>query len=87
MWRAFFMAVGATLCILGLECMVLEKAVLAAPTSENVSDYGYDAYGLDVVADRPTGRTIEPPEWAPWSFLSAGAVVLLYALSVRAKSD
>ena len=28
-------------------------------------------------------RTISPPEWAPWSLLSASAVVLLYAMTTR----
>ena len=28
-------------------------------------------------------RDIEPPEWAPWSFLSAGTVIILYALTIN----
>jgi hypothetical protein len=28
-------------------------------------------------------REIQPAEWAPWSFLSGGAVIILYALTIN----
>jgi hypothetical protein len=34
------------------------------------------------MAGMPT-RDIEPADWAAWSFLSAGAVVILYALTIN----
>ena len=30
MWRAFFLAIGIYLCILGAECLVVDKFVMAA---------------------------------------------------------
>jgi len=84
MWRAFFLAVGISMCIVGAECLAVDRFELA---------------GEDVFEDTPAGtatmfgsspppplapsRDIEPPEWAPWSFLSAGAVVILYALTIN----
>ncbi len=67
MWRALFLAIGVTLCILGAECMVLHKATLANPNkpSETVKR-----------------REVKPPDWAPWSLLAAGAVVLLYSFTI-----
>ncbi len=77
MWRSLFLASGIVLCILGGECLILEKAVLAkkeAPPQEVASIFG--------PAPASAKREIKPPEWAPWSFLSAGTVVILYSYSI-----
>lgn len=74
MWRSFFFALGISGCLLGVQCMMIDKAVLAqrgAPT--------------DQAAPMPGMREISPPEWAPWSLLSAGAVVMLYTITVPKK--
>lgn len=71
MWRAFFLAVGISLCILGAEAMVLHKAVLAAEKSPEKQ-----------MVSPAKPREIKPPEWAPWSLLSAGAVVVLYSFTI-----
>ena len=38
------------------------------------------AQSLD--ATMPVKKELQPPEWAPWSFMGAGAVVLLYSFSI-----
>ena len=66
MWRSFFLALGAYCCLLGVEALVLEKAVLKASANTfSVSSH-----------------EIVPPDWAPWSLLGVGAVVLLYSFTV-----
>lgn len=73
MWRSLFIGLGCVACILGAEALVLDKAVLRtkAPTTTGV------------LADPATARReIVPPEWAPWSLLSAGAVTMLYSFTV-----
>jgi hypothetical protein len=76
MWRAFFLAIGITLCILGGECLIIDKAVLARPAATEVAN-------SDLAAPPATsGGELEPPEWAPWSLLSAGAVVILYSFTI-----
>jgi hypothetical protein len=72
MVRAFFLAVGLYAFILGLECLVIDKAVLHANS---------DA----VTGEIASFREITPTEWAPWSLLSAGAVVMLYSFTIPAK--
>lgn len=93
MWRAFFLAIGVTLCLVGVECMVLDHAVLASsgqgerPAAPPL-DYG--GYGFAVDPPRSTvaeSKTIEPPEWAPWSLLSCGAIVLLYSITRRGRGE
>lgn len=72
MWRALFMALGISAVILGLECLVVEKAVLAntaAPAAE-----GQPAIGAS--------RDFIPPDWAPWSLMSTGAVTMLYSVTL-----
>ncbi len=66
MWRSFFLAVGAYCCLLGVESLVVEKAVLK-PTPNFVAI---------------SSQEIAPPDWAPWSLLGAGTVVLLYSFTV-----
>src|SRR5947209_3175975 len=82
MWRAFFLAVGIYMCILGAECLAIERFELAAREVEAPASTPATLFGS---APGPVteGRDIEPPEWAPWSFLSAGTVIILYALTIN----
>lgn len=73
MVRAFFLAIGMYAFILGLECLVIDKAVLKA-TDDSVAQQVAKSY-----------REFTPADWAPWSLLSAGAVVMLYSFTLPAK--
>jgi hypothetical protein len=66
MWRSFFLAVGAYCCLLGVQAMAVEKAVLKPDT--RLAQSGHSE--------------IAPPDWAPWSLLGTGAVVLLYSFTI-----
>jgi hypothetical protein len=81
MWRAFFAAIGAALLILGGECLVVEKAVLASAPQEAVAPMSI--FDDPQVSRPPASRELRPPEWAPWSLLSAGAVIMLYTFTLR----
>jgi hypothetical protein len=66
MWRSFFLAIGAYCCLLGVESLAVEKAVLKVqPTNP-----------------KSAVREVIPPDWAPWSLLGTGAVVVLYSFSI-----
>ena len=78
MWRAFFLAVGIYACILGAECMVVEKFVMASDKPQQPA-----AVPVFGGITQPPQREVTPPEWAPWSLLSAGAVVILYSLTLH----
>jgi hypothetical protein len=82
MWRAFFLAGGIYLCILGAECLAVERFEMA--TDEPAVEAATPA---TLFGSPPSpvmnSRDIEPPEWAPWSFLSAGTVIILYALTIN----
>ena len=67
MWRAFFLAIGVFLVILGVECLGVERVQLRihekppAPVSP-----------FDTEAREGAPKQIIPPPWAPWSLLSSG---------------
>ncbi|MFO7905768.1 MAG: hypothetical protein ACQESR_11135 [Planctomycetota bacterium] len=77
MWRSLFLAMGIVLCILGAECLVLEKAVLARNDEQPKQTTSYLA-----PAPEPSREEFKPPEWLPWGLLSFGAVVILYSYSL-----
>lgn len=66
MWRSFFLAVGAYCCLLGVEALALDRAVLKVDSSNAQTAW----------------REIVPPDWAPWSLMGAGAVVMLYSFTI-----
>ncbi|MEX2317080.1 MAG: hypothetical protein WD669_08005 [Pirellulales bacterium] len=67
MWRSFFLALGAYCCLLGVEALAVEKAVLK----------------VDSKNGQPAGwREVVPPDWAPWSMLAGGAIVMLYSFTI-----
>jgi hypothetical protein len=68
MWRALFLALGIYCCLLGAECLIIDKATLTTR-----SDQG-------VLGTRK--REVVPSDWAPWSLLSAGTVTILYSFTL-----
>jgi hypothetical protein len=68
MWKTVFLAIGLYVCLIGLECMALDKVVLVTRSEPGSR------------RDRP--REISPAEWAPWSMLSVGAVTMLYSFTI-----
>ncbi len=76
MWRAFFLAIGISCCIVGAEALAIERAVLvgsSAPVEGNPQQNGGGR------------RVITPPPWAPWSLMAGGAVVVLYSFTIPAR--
>jgi hypothetical protein len=89
MWRAFFLACGIFACIMGAECLVVDTFVMAgesttvvqAPESVPATLFGSPPPPATIVTQNH--KNVKPPEWAAWSLLSAGAVVILYSLTLN----
>lgn len=77
MWRALFLALGVYCCIVGAECLAIDKAVLNKSLSEKPPGAGAQA--------AVENREVTPPPWAPWSLISTGAVVVLYSFSIPSR--
>ena len=77
MWRSFFLATGLSSILLGVECLGVENMSLKirqpppAPQSR-----------WDTPPEVGPPVTFAPPRWAPWSLMSAGAVVCLYSFTL-----
>ena len=78
MWRAYFLALGMWLCLLGVQCLVIERAVLAdavvSPAPLLSADGTFTAPG--------TRPEIETREWMPFTFLGMGIVIILYTFTI-----
>jgi hypothetical protein len=82
MWRAFFSAVGIVLVILGIECLLIDSAVLAAGVVDDPMALQQNTmFGGQLASTQ--NRVFKPAEWIPWSLLASGAVVLIYSISLR----
>ena len=89
MWRALFLTLGGMMCVIGVESLVLDHAVLAADAGfvlkSKEPKATYDEFGFQIeappAADAP--KIVRPPEWAPWSMISTGAVIALYAFAYK----
>ena len=79
MWRAFVMAIGLFLCIVGGECMVVDRVVIAdEKANSNYTTTDELSAWTTGSAAAPKRRVFVPPEWAPWGLLSAGVLTVLY---------
>jgi hypothetical protein len=77
MWRAFFLAIGFFLMILGVECLGVETVYLKIRDKPPAPVSPFDT---EPKAGAP--KQINPPPWAPWSLLSSGAVMCLYSFTI-----
>ncbi|HJN12785.1 MAG: hypothetical protein QGG09_03135 [Pirellulaceae bacterium] len=93
MFRAFLIAIGISMCLVGGECLVVDQAVVAYPAkskgtatkSPNAANFpfGQQSYATPATDSGIVRREISPPEWAPWSLLAGGVVIALYAITVQ----
>ena len=81
MWRALFLALGIYACIFGAECLVVETYVMAGETKMAPSGQGSLFQGNSTPL--AASRDWKPAEWAPWSLLSTGAIVILYSITLN----
>lgn len=77
MWRSLFLALGIILCVVGAECLVMERVVLKGDNAQLAK-----STGLFMSSPMQPGKVIVPPEHAPWTLMSFGAVVILYSYSI-----
>ena len=76
MWRAFFLAIGVFLMLLGVQCLGVEKVNL------KMRDPPPPASPFDSEPKEGALKELNPPPWAPWSLLSSGAVMCLYSFTI-----
>lgn len=81
MWRAFFFAVGTMMVVVGVECLLIDSATFASESTQTVQvNNGW--FQAPKTVQVTANKTIQPPEWIPWSLIASGAVVVLYAMTL-----
>ncbi len=85
MWRAFFCAIGIVLIIMGIECLLIDSAVLVAGVLDDPNIQIQQQTGglFSAPVQTTIDRVFRPSEWFPWSLLASGAITLLYSISLR----
>ena len=79
MWRAFFLAIGLYMVLLGGQCLGVQKFTLKFRERPVVTEGGL----MDGVKVSPGAKkVIVPPDWASWSLMATGAVVCLYSFTL-----
>lgn len=81
MWRAFFLAIGISLVIIGAQCLVVDRVVLAHGARQEVKE-NVGLFGTQTTTTSAGGKELRPPDWAPWSLMASGAVVIIYSFTV-----
>lgn len=77
MWRAFFLAIGFFIMILGAQCLAVERITLKVREVPPPPVSPFDT--TPKVGEK---KQLLPPPWAPWSLLASGAVVCLYSFTI-----
>ncbi len=77
MWRAIFIALGLMAVIIGLESMFIESA----------SFYSLKGVKESSMANPMTDASAsllswQPEDWFPWTVLSSGLIVIIYAFTL-----
>ena len=80
MWRALFLALGIYACIFGAECLVVDSFVM---TNAAASSPPGQTSLFQSSTPLAASRDWKPAEWAPWSLLSTGAIVILYSITLN----
>jgi hypothetical protein len=85
-WRAFFFAVGIMLLIIGVECLLIDSATLGGRRTETMQvTNNWLQPPQQAVQLQAGGKTINPPDWMPWSFIFSGGVVVLYSMTLPSR--
>lgn len=77
MWRAFFLAVGAMLFIVGVETLLIDSATIYARGDSSAADLVDPGSSSSAKT-----KVVKPDEWLPWTSMSVGTIVVLYAFTL-----
>ncbi|QGJ71681.1 Hypothetical protein PBC10988_33880 [Planctomycetales bacterium 10988] len=81
MIRSFFLALGIAAVILGGECLFVDEYVLRIERKPEEP-----SGSVFLRSDpKPTPIRWSPEDWVAWSMMSAGAVTILYAVTLPKK--
>lgn len=82
--RTHYLMIGLVFLFIGVQFRLVEGFVLNKPTSQFVSDkFSSRPKGITAVFSQGTDiRTLNPPKWLAWTFISLGAVLAVYSFAL-----
>ncbi|MGH7127053.1 MAG: hypothetical protein ACREJB_12870 [Planctomycetaceae bacterium] len=89
MLRASFFSIGLFVGLWGVSLLVIDRFVLnyvdedAPPQNTQIASMS--SYSSVSATAPPQQKVIDPPDWAAFSIISAGAVTMLYAVALPKK--
>ncbi|MGI9515837.1 MAG: hypothetical protein ACR2NP_02215 [Pirellulaceae bacterium] len=97
MWRAIFLASGIFLILLGSQLFFVDQLEIrrlrqVAPPANQAQvvntpfqQASYQTPGGGVVTPQQKTVLITPGDWAPWSLVAIGAIVVIYTFTIPAR--
>jgi len=81
---------GLVVLLVGLQFRMVDSFVLTPELTEFLADHASgpvaaasQTIGAFMTAEPLASKTVRPPDWVGWAFLSVGAVLVLHALSMK----
>jgi len=81
---------GLVVLLVGLQFRMVDSFVLTPELTKFLADHASrpvaaagQTMGAFMTAEPLASKTVRPPEWVGWAFLSVGAVLILHALSMK----
>lgn len=91
MWRAFFLALGIMMIIVGgqfflfesMEIKRVRRPIITTNTNQT-SSTPYQQASFTNSVQPPLSKTIvfRPKDWMPWSLLAVGSIILIYTFTL-----
>ncbi|MFO0919415.1 MAG: hypothetical protein U0872_14040 [Planctomycetaceae bacterium] len=85
MLRASFFSAGLFVCLWGMAFLHVDKIVMHNTDEKLQRDENIRGMLSNQQIEKEIRRIIDPPDWAAFSLLSAGAVTMLYAVALPRK--
>ena len=92
MWRAIFLASGIFLILLGSQLFFVDQLEIrrlrqtASANNPTVNaPFQQASYQVPVGAQQPQTVLVTPGDWAPWSLVAIGAIVVIYTFTIPAR--
>jgi hypothetical protein len=84
MVRATFFALGLFVTVWGVSLLAIDEVVL---TREQSAREQPGFRGMLAFPGQQTQQRIEPPQWAPFTFISLGSVTMLYSFMLMRNKE
>lgn len=92
MWRAIFLASGIFLILMGSQLFFVDQLEIrrlrnTAPATNQPVTGPFQQASFQVNPQQPQTVLVTPGDWAPWSLVAIGAIVVIYTFTIPARRN